>query len=156
MVSDHRDGELVGRVVAGWGTRSVEGSRRGGTEALRAAHRLLADGVSVGIAPDGPLGPRERAKEGAVALASLSGRPIVPVAWTASRAVTLSSWDRLQLPLPWSRVAVALGEPITVPPGLDAAAVELHRRALEAELGRLGSAAEGALAPGATPVTGNA
>jgi len=157
MVSDHRDGELIGRIVGSWGTRTLEGSsRRGGIEALRAAQRLLASGISVGVAPDGPLGPSEVAKEGAVALASLSARPIVPFSYAASAALTLSTWDRLRLPMPWSRVAVAFGEPIAVPAGLDAAGIEAHRRALDAELVRLGAVTEAALRPRAAVVIGNA
>jgi lysophospholipid acyltransferase (LPLAT)-like uncharacterized protein len=135
LVSDHFDGELIGRIVAGWGTRTVPGSSlRGGTEALRAAHRLLAEGVSIAIAPDGPVGPREVAKAGAVALAKLSGRPIVPMSFAPTLALTLSTWDRLRVPLPGSRLVVAVGEPLLVPPDLDPDGIERYRLQMEASL----------------------
>jgi lysophospholipid acyltransferase (LPLAT)-like uncharacterized protein len=145
LVSDHADGELVASVVAGLGTRVIVGSSlRGGTAAVHAAARLLAGGVSVAVTPDGPLGPAERAQPGAVALASLTQRPIVPIAYAASRQIVFSSWDRFRLPLPWTRARVGLGEPLWVPPGLAGDALEPHRRALETALATLTAAVDAA------------
>jgi len=138
LVSDHADGQLIARIVGGLGTRAVFGSSlRGGTAALRAAARLLAQGVSVAVTPDGPLGPPCVVKPGVVALASLSGAPIVPVAYAARPELVFSSWDRYRVPLPFGRAWTALGEPLAVPPGLTAADLEPHRAALERALARL-------------------
>lgn len=138
LVSDHADGELIARAVGGFGTRAVRGSSlRGGTAGLRAAVRLLGEGVSLAVTPDGPLGPPRVAKPGAAALASLTGAPIVPMAYAARPELVFSSWDRFRVPLPFARAWVALGEPITVPAGLDGPALEPHRAALEVALDAL-------------------
>lgn len=138
LVSDHADGELIARVVGGLGTRVAVGSSlRGGNLGLRAAVRLLGSGVSVAVTPDGPLGPPRVAKPGVVALASLTGAPIVPVAYAARPELVFSSWDRFRVPLPFGRAWVALGAPLQVSAGLDDAALEHHRIALQAALERL-------------------
>ena len=138
LVSDHADGELMARAIAGLGTRTVFGSSlRGGIAGLRATARLLAEGVSVAVTPDGPLGPARVAKSGVVALASLAGAPIVPMAYAAKPDLVFSSWDRFCVPLPFARAWIAFGEPLVVPAGLDGAALEPHRAALEAALERL-------------------
>ena len=66
--------------------------------ALRAMQRILAGGHSVGITPDGPRGPRMRAKPGAIKTAQLSGAPIVPVSGSVNRRRILGSWDRFAWP----------------------------------------------------------
>jgi len=138
LVSDHADGERIARAIGGLGTRAVRGSSlRGGIAALRAAARLLSAGVSVAVTPDGPLGPPGVAKPGVVALASLSGAPIVPMAYAARPDLVFSSWDRFRVPLPFGRAWTALGEPLVVPAGLDSVALEPYRAALEAALARL-------------------
>ena len=138
LVSDHADGELIARAIGGLGTRVVFGSSlRGGTAGLHAAARLLAAGVSVAVTPDGPVGPARVAKPGVIALASLTGAPIVPMAYAARPDLVFASWDRFRVPLPFGRAWGALGEPLRVPAGLDGPALESHRAALEAALDRL-------------------
>ncbi len=138
LVSDHADGELIARAIGGLGTRVVFGSSvRGGTVGLRAAARLLGAGVSVAVTPDGPLGPPRVAKAGIVALASLTGAPIVPMAYAARPVLVFSSWDRFRVPLPVGRAWTALGDPLAVPADLDGAALEPYRVALEAALAGL-------------------
>lgn len=138
LVSDHADGELIARAIGGLGTRVVFGSSlRGGTAGLHAAARLVAAGVSVAVTPDGPVGPARVAKPGIIALAGLTGRPIVPMAYAARPELVFSSWDRFRAPLPFGRVWGALGEPLVVPAGLDAAALEPYRGALQSALERL-------------------
>jgi len=138
LVSDHADGELIARAVGGLGTRAVFGSSlRGGTAGLRAAARLVGAGVNVAITPDGPVGPARVAKPGVIALASLTGAPIVPMAYAARPDLVFASWDRFRVPLPFGRAWVALGEPLAVPAGLEGAALEPYRAALESALAAL-------------------
>lgn len=138
LISGHRDGLLISRAVTRLGAVAVEGSsRRGGASALRAIQRLLARRALVAITPDGPRGPRMRAKAGAIKAAQLSGAPILPVSGAISRRRILASWDRFCLGLPFSEGIIVWGEPIEVPRDADAAAVEALRLRLEATLNEL-------------------
>ena len=86
LISRHRDGELIYRIVQRFGFRSVRGSTtRGGTEALRQLIRLSRRGADLVITPDGPKGPRYKVQDGLVYLAKLTGLPIVPLAFACSK-----------------------------------------------------------------------
>jgi len=138
LVSRSRDGDLIARLLAGLGFAPVRGSSlRGGGEAVRRLLEVMRDGCDVGITPDGPRGPERVFKPGAVYLASHSGLPIVPLTVTYHRYWTLRSWDAFQLPWPFTRAVVRVGDPIVVPPGLNADSAEAWRLRLEATLSRL-------------------
>ncbi len=123
LVSRHRDGEWVARVVESLGFVTARGSStRGGDSAVREMLEHAGRGHALAVTPDGPRGPAGRVKPGLVYLASRTGWPIVPVTAAASRSWTFRSWDRFRVPLPFTRVRLAYGEPITVPPDLDDAA----------------------------------
>jgi lysophospholipid acyltransferase (LPLAT)-like uncharacterized protein len=126
LISEHRDGEYIARVVERWGYGTVRGSStRGGTGAMRGLLRELRRGRSVVLTPDGPQGPREVMKPGALVVAQLSGAPIIPVATGADRVWSVAAgWDRFQVPKPFSRVRLRYGAPIAVP--RDASEAELH------------------------------
>lgn len=113
LISRHQDGERFARVASRLGYRTLRGSSsRGGATALRGLIRSLQGGAQVAIAADGPRGPKERAKLGAVAAALSTGAPIMPVAVSASPAWRLRSWDGFLLPAPWARVRVTYGPPL--------------------------------------------
>ena len=135
LVSRHRDGQLITRIIERLGYGASRGSStRGGEEgAMEMLHRA-EEGRLLAITPDGPRGPAGRLKPGLVYLASRSGLPIVPVASASRRCWTLRSWDRFRVPFPFTRVVVAYGDPIDVPPGLDGAALESWRGRLERTL----------------------
>ncbi|MBI1799411.1 MAG: lysophospholipid acyltransferase family protein [Candidatus Eisenbacteria bacterium] len=135
LISRHLDGEIVARALERLGFATARGSstRGGGTGTLELL-RLAAHGAYLGITPDGPRGPSEVVKGGAAYLASRSGLPIVPTAIGASRAVRLGSWDRMIVPLPFSKLLVDLGPPILVPPGLGEADLERWRLKIERAL----------------------
>ena len=144
LVSPSMDGELAVRVLSMMGTRSVRGSAtRSGVKAMRELYRALVRhrGWPV-VLPDGPQGPRHHCKPGSLLLAGMSGASVLPMACAARRAWRLPTWDRLLLPLPFSRVVVLVGEPYTVPKGLDEAALEAERQRLQDVLERLGAEAE--------------
>ena len=120
---------------ARFGLVPVRGSStRGGGEALRRLARALREGGEVVVVPDGPTGPREVLKAGVIALARLTGAPIVPMAVGASREWRLRSWDEFRIPKPFARCVVRFGEPIRVPADADRAAVEAARKEVEAAL----------------------
>jgi len=114
LASRSRDGELVARYVKHFGLSVIRGSSsRGGGVALRALVTAIRDGVDVAVVPDGPRGPREQLQPGVVALAALTGAPVVPLAIGAQPARRLSSWDRFLVPLPFARCVLAFGPAIT-------------------------------------------
>jgi len=116
MSSASRDGDLAVTVYATYGVNAVRGSStRGGGAALREFIRRAKAGSNLVFTPDGPKGPPHVVKEGVILAAQLSGLPIVPVAFAASRFKRLGSWDRMIVPLPLSRVVFLYGEPMPVP-----------------------------------------
>lgn len=135
LASRSRDGEVVARWITRFGLVPVRGSSsRGGGEALRRLARALRGGGEVVVVPDGPTGPREVLKPGVIALAHLTGAPIVPMALGASRDWRLRSWDEFRIPKPFARCVMRFGEPIHVPPDADHAALEAARKDVEAAL----------------------
>jgi lysophospholipid acyltransferase (LPLAT)-like uncharacterized protein len=136
LASHSQDGELVARIARRFGVRVVRGSTsRGGREGLRALHReIVRHGSSLVILPDGPRGPRHEVKAGLVVLSQLSGAPVVPMAFAASRAWHLGSWDRMAVPRPGCRVRVLVGEPVQVPRELDDETREHYRLGVGATL----------------------
>jgi len=138
LISPHQDGQLIAKTISRLGVPTIAGSTaRGGSEALVTIVRTLKAGTCVAITPDGPTGPRMRAAGGVVAAARVAGVAIVPVAYSCTNALTLGTWDRLLLPLPFGRGLVMVGAPITIPPGTDAEAREMLRREVEDQLNAL-------------------
>ena len=143
LISEHADGQLIARGMERLGFSTISGSsRRGGLTALREMGRRLQDGAAVGITPDGPKGPRMRAKAGAVAAARRAGVAILPVSGATSRTYVLGTWDRFCLVLPFGRGLLLWGTPIEVPAEADEAAIEEIRLQLESELNRLTAEAD--------------
>ena len=86
LISEHRDGELIHRIVRRFGFDTVRGSTtRGGARALRQMARLGRSGADLAVTPDGPKGPRCVAQAGVVELAKLTGMPIIPLTFSASK-----------------------------------------------------------------------
>jgi lysophospholipid acyltransferase (LPLAT)-like uncharacterized protein len=89
LISQHRDGEIIARIIARFGHQAVRGSStRGGAAALRELIRLGRSGRDVVVTPDGPKGPAQVAKMGVIQLARASGLPIVPLAFGCSKKNT--------------------------------------------------------------------
>lgn len=117
LISHHRDGELIAKVIGNFGISSIRGSSsKGAKEATREMIAKLNDGDNVSITPDGPRGPAQKAEKGAVMLAKMSGKSIIPVSFSASCAKRLNSWDSFMIPLPFSRIVIQVGEPLYVNP----------------------------------------
>lgn len=93
----------------------AEHDRQGARRTTAALARLAAEGYSLVVTPDGPFGPYRLAKPGALILARTAGLPILPWAVSARPSVRLTPrWDRQILPLPFGRIRVVTGEPITL------------------------------------------
>ena len=112
LISRHADGEIIARIVEGLGYRTVRGSTsRGGVRALLETAQRVEEGITVGFTPDGPRGPRHVFAPGALIVAQRTGRPIVALGATASRAWRLRSWDKHLVPKPFATVTIRYSEP---------------------------------------------
>jgi hypothetical protein len=146
LISPSVDGEIPARLLRYAGGRVIRGSSsHTGARALRDYYlALVQENVSPVITPDGPRGPRFKFKPGAILLAQMSGRPMLPLAYAASRA-WLVKWDKFVIPWPFARIAIAIGPPRYVPRVIAAAQIEELQRQMEAELLRLFGMARAAL-----------
>lgn len=112
LISRHADGEVIARIVEGLGYRTVRGSTtRGGVRALLETAQRVEEGITVGFTPDGPRGPRHVFAPGALIVAQRTGRPIIALGATASRAWRLRSWDRHLVPKPFATVTIRYSGP---------------------------------------------
>ena len=138
LISTHRDGRFIADAIEKIGFQTISGSsQRGGGSALVGLTRILRQGGTVGITPDGPRGPRMRAKAGAIKAAQISGVPLLPVSGSLRHVQFLRSWDRFCLPRPFSCGVIAWGSPINVPRDADDTLLEAKRRELEQALNDL-------------------
>ncbi len=118
LVSRHRDGRLIGAIMRRFQTHTITGSSsRGGAAGLRACVKALADGHHIVITPDGPRGPRRVAAAGVAQIAALGGAIVLPAAAATRHGLTLATWDRMRLPLPFGRGVIVCASPIAVPRG---------------------------------------
>ena len=143
LISAHSDGVLISRAVSRLGIATIKGSsNKGGMSALRSMQRLLEQRNIVGVTPDGPRGPRMRAKVGAIKAAQLAGAPIMPMSGNTSHRRIFKSWDRFCLPLPFGRGVVMLGTPIRLPENSDDQALKSCSLVLEEQLNTLTAEAD--------------
>jgi lysophospholipid acyltransferase (LPLAT)-like uncharacterized protein len=138
LVSSHRDGQVVGKALERFGFHAILGSTtRRSFSAFKQMVRAFQHGSDIAITPDGPRGPRYHAQIGVIELAKLTGRPIVPVSFNASRRKIFKTWDHFLLPYPFSKGVFIWGEPIAVDPNGDRAHFEERRALLEKRLNEL-------------------
>ena len=129
ITSENFDGEWIARIIERFGYGTARGSStRGGVKALLQMARVMEQGRPAGFTLDGPRGPARVAQPGAVWLSQRTGNPILPFHLEASSAWTMRSWDRTQIPKPFSTVALAVGEPMTVGEDVEAARLSLEER----------------------------
>ena len=140
MVSRHGDAEIIGSVLKRFGMELIRGAgagkrrrNRGGATAVRESLRALASGATVAMTADVPPGPARKAGNGIATLAAMSGRPIVPFAIATRRFLTLPTWSAFTLNLPFSTLAIVIGDPVRLA-GEDAVSIETRRLAVERAL----------------------
>lgn len=135
LVSASKDGALLADIFQRFGVEPVRGSSsRRGAQALLELSTWAERGYDLAITPDGPRGPKYHVAGGAMALAQFTGLPIVPSSYYLSWKIRLRSWDAFQIPLPFSRCDITVGQVMFVPREISEGDRELLRQQLEAEL----------------------
>ena len=138
ITSENFDGEWIARIIERFGYGTARGSTtRGGQRALIQLVRDMETGKPAGFTLDGPRGPAKVAQPGAVWLARKTGNPVLPFHLEASSYWSVNSWDRTQIPKPFSRVALVVGEPMRVPSTASDGQLESARAELEGRLASL-------------------
>ena len=149
MTSQSFDGEYIARFIQRFGYGAARGSSsRGGIGAIVEMVRLMRAGLPTAFTIDGPKGPRYVAKMGAVLLAKKTGQPILPFTITPRRFwESKKSWDRFQVPLPFTRTRVNIASPIYVPADADEKVLEVKRDELQTALDELNRRGEESIDP---------
>ena len=131
MVSASKDGAFLVEILRAFDIEPVRGSTsRRGRQALLELSRQMKAGLHLAITPDGPRGPCYEIQDGILSLAQVTGLPIIPLGCASKRKYRFKSWDRFQLPLPFTRCDVEYGEPLHIPRKLN----DADRNEFRAEL----------------------
>lgn len=116
MVSASKDGGFLAAILECFKVHPVRGSTsRRGPQALLELTTWAERGFDLAITPDGPRGPACRVQDGVMSLAQITGLPIIPFSCYLRWKLTINSWDKFQIPLPFSYCEMKLGRPIRVP-----------------------------------------
>ena len=132
LISSSRDGEYINQVLNGFGFRAVRGSStRGGIGAMKQLVRCLKEGHSIAITPDGPQGPIHKVQEGIIALAKMTGVPIIPWRYEGNSCWNLNSLDKHKIPKPFSKISSVFGQPFYIPKSASNSDFEKYCQQLE-------------------------
>lgn len=135
LCSHSKDGSMVAFLCERIGQRPVRGSSsRGGSEAREQLLRHLASGFNPAFTVDGPKGPIYDAKPGVIAVAKAGSCAVLPLCAMGEKNWVLRSWDRMHIPKPFSRVAIAYGKPLSIAADADEATFEATRQQLNSAL----------------------
>ena len=135
MVSASKDGGFLSGILECFKVQPVRGSSsRRGSQALLELTTWAERGYDLAITPDGPRGPLYIVQDGVMSLAQLTGLPVVPFSFYAKWKVCVKSWDRFQIPLPFSYCEMRLGKAVFVPRNATDEQRELLRQQIETEL----------------------
>ncbi len=138
MISPSRDGDLMARLSGWMGYQVVRGSSYKNTLAgTRTLVKLLKQGRKSGIVADGSRGPRHQAQAGPIQIARITNSVLFPISCSADWKYEFKSWDRMVLPLPFSRCRFTCGPAITIPKDADDALIRQKQQELEDTLNRL-------------------
>ncbi len=147
ITSENFDGEWIARIIERFGYGTARGSTsRGARRAMLQLVRAMKRGRPAGFTLDGPRGPAHVAQPGAVWLAGATGNPLLPFHLEASSHWTLKSWDRTQIPKPFSTVSLVIGAPMEVPSTASDPELEQARQELEMSLKSLEARARSLIA----------
>lgn len=147
MISPSVDGQAPTMLAEIYGCHVVRGSGSyTGVRAVRGVYNaIVKEGISPTITPDGPRGPRFVMKPGAIFTAQISGKAVVPIAYAASPAKLLRTWDKFVIPFPFARLRIAIGEPYFPPKRMTEEEMEAAQKELERRLHETFKLAERAL-----------
>lgn len=129
VISSSRDGQYIADLVKHFGLSTARGSSsKRAAQVLHEAVKAIRDKRYVSFTPDGPRGPKYSMSQGPIYLASQMGVPIIPIAVNYSDYWELKSWDRFQIPKPWAKITLVMGEPFRVPSDLSEGELEQWRQ----------------------------
>ena len=132
LISSSRDGEYINQVLSGFGFRAVRGSStRGGISAMKQLVRCLKEGQPIAITPDGPQGTIHKVQEGIIALAKITGVPIITWRYEGNSCWNLNSWDNHKVPKPFSKISSVFGQPFYIPKSASNSDLENYCQQLE-------------------------
>ena len=115
LISTHSDGQLLSKTVKHFNIETITGSSsKGGSEAIRNIIKSLKSGISIGMTPDGPIGPRMKVNSAIIKIASLTGHKIVPLSYSVKKKFFLNSWDKFLVALPFGKGCFIWGKPIKI------------------------------------------
>jgi lysophospholipid acyltransferase (LPLAT)-like uncharacterized protein len=135
ITSQSLDGEYIARFIQRLGYGSVRGSStRGGVGALVEMIRLMRGGLPMAFTVDGPRGPRYEAKTGPVLLAKKTGNPMMPFIVECRKYWTVKSWDRLQIPVPFTSAKLIVAPPLYIATDTDDKTISEMRDKLQNSL----------------------
>ena len=126
LISKHRDGDIIAKVISHLGFGSIRGStnkpeknkNKGSLLAVRKMLKSLKHNISIGMAPDGPKGPRHKVSEGIIHIARLSNKEILPVGIGFKKKWILDTWDKFIVPKVFNEISIVWGQPIKIPKSL--------------------------------------
>lgn len=133
IVSPSRDGQYIVDLIAQFQIKSLRGSssKRGSLAQREAIEAITIHNQHVATTPDGPRGPKYHMSKGPIHLASITGGPIIPISVNYSSYWAVKSWDNFQIPKPWAKITLELGEGIKIPKDLNAEDMEHYRKIAE-------------------------
>ena len=135
MVSASKDGGFLTAILECFKVQPVRGSSsRRGPQALLELTTWAERGYDLAITPDGPRGPCYEVQDGVTSLAQVTGLPIIPFSYHLDWKLQVKSWDRFQIPLPFSRCEMVIGKAVEVPRESSDEERETLRRQLEQTL----------------------
>ena len=115
LISAHSDGQLLSKTVKYFDIKTIIGSSsKGGSEAIRNIIKSLKSGISIGMTPDGPRGPRMKINSAIIKIASLTGNKILPLSYSVKKKIFLNSWDKFLVALPFGKGCFIWGKPIKI------------------------------------------
>lgn len=143
LSSQSKFGDMITRVNTAFGRHSIRGSKakksdpskdKGGAQAFRDLLRWLKAGKCAATTPDGPRGPRREMTEGSLKLSQITGSVMVCLGQSTKNYFQLNTWDKMRVPLPFSRGAMVWKVLPAVPADLAGDAFEQGRLCMQAQL----------------------
>ena len=120
LTSKSKDGDLLAKQLKHWKYEVVRGSSsKGGEVALEIMVDHAKNEYSIAITPDGPRGPEYKFKAGAVVTAKKSKVPVILMGVGVKSKKILHSWDKFQVPNPFSNIKVIYSDPIYIDENLN-------------------------------------
>lgn len=133
LASTSKDGDYVSSLLKKFGWKVIRGSSNNkAANSLVQMLRLAKKGMTLALTPDGPLGPLYHVESGGLYLASKTGRPIIPFSLTFEKKwIVKKSWDKLQIPKPFSKCVVCFGKPYFITEKLTEENLENKKQSLK-------------------------